>query len=155
MLDRLKTLPLTIFLTILIWMYAEGQFSSTQQSDLTIDGVPIWVSGPPDILARYNVEVTPRIVTLRLSGPSNLVEETRKRINSDPATPRFFAFLDLTPQDRSQPPDVSVSRTLRCILPDGFSLQPFPPQASFRLLEKTPPPPATGPATSASQLNFR
>ena len=32
MLDRLKSLPLTIILTILIWMYAEAQFTSTQDN---------------------------------------------------------------------------------------------------------------------------
>jgi hypothetical protein len=35
MLKHLKTLPLTIILTILIWMYAEAEFTSTQ------DGVPV------------------------------------------------------------------------------------------------------------------
>ena len=32
MLDRLKSLPLTIFLTILVWMYAEAQFATTQDN---------------------------------------------------------------------------------------------------------------------------
>ena len=31
MLDRLKSFPLTIILTILIWMYAESQFTATQE----------------------------------------------------------------------------------------------------------------------------
>jgi hypothetical protein len=34
MLERLKSLPLTIFLTILIWMYAESQVR-LQNDDLT------------------------------------------------------------------------------------------------------------------------
>jgi hypothetical protein len=35
MLDRLKSLPLTIVLTILVWMYAEAQFTSHRE-DITV-----------------------------------------------------------------------------------------------------------------------
>src|ERR1041384_2873302 len=49
MLGRLKTLPLTIILTVLIWMYAEAQFTSSRE-DVRIS---VRITSPsPDITLR-------------------------------------------------------------------------------------------------------
>src|ERR1041384_1839443 len=42
MLGRLKTLPLTIILTVLIWMYAEAQFTSSRE-DVRISALTLRV----------------------------------------------------------------------------------------------------------------
>lgn len=77
MFERLKSLPLTILLTLLIWAYAEAQFTSTQQD------VPINVrvaSNSPDYALRVMDPVTKRfsnilnfIVTLQ--GPRNQIDQ--------------------------------------------------------------------------------
>jgi len=70
MLDRLKSLPLTIILTVLIWMYAESQVNSVRSdASMTVAGVPVWVSGPPEVLAKYDVALDPATVSVKVSGP--------------------------------------------------------------------------------------
>src|ERR1043166_5123927 len=49
--DRLKSLPLTIILTVLIWMYAEAQFTSVQP-DVKLN-VQV-ISPSPDVSLRVH-----------------------------------------------------------------------------------------------------
>jgi hypothetical protein len=123
-----------------------------QQGVLGVGDVPIWVSGPPGLLSRYNIEVTPQSVGLMLSGPSALVDATRQRLSGGPKGAGISAYLDLTPEDHPEPGGVPVRRALRYILPDGLSLLQSPPEASFKLTEKTP---ATTPTATTTQPGTR
>jgi hypothetical protein len=123
----------------------------TQQGVLNISDVPIWISGPPSLLARYDAQVTPRSVSLVLSGPTALMESTRQRLTGGPLAAGISAYLDLTPEDR--PTTTTVRRSLRYIIPEGLTLVQAPTDASFRLSDILPSPPATSATTSASQPN--
>jgi hypothetical protein len=75
LLDRLKSLPLTIILTILIWMYAEAQFASSEEG-LTV--LPRVVSRDPESAARI---VTPADGAFRITveGSRGQVERFRQQ----------------------------------------------------------------------------
>src|SRR5690242_5739311 len=99
MLERLKTLPLTMVLTILIWMYAEAQTTNplsglfgppmvpqtqpaTERTEtLRVPQVPVWVAGPPEMLAGSRAEVTPGAVDVTVVGPAGEIERIRTTIN--------------------------------------------------------------------------
>ncbi len=92
MLDRLKSLPLTIILTILIWMYAESQFTATQE------GLPVTLSVAAT--SRYNVEVLdkqgdgkyhPSVpLHITIEGPKSQVERLyQEAIRVLPQDPEF------------------------------------------------------------------
>ena len=119
-----------------IWV-KPGQGSATvrvrraQQGVLNVNDVPIWVSGPPGLLARYDAEVTPQSVTVVLSGPSTLMDAARQRLTGGPAAAGISVYLDLTPEDR--PDTAAKRRTLRYIVPEGLSLLQAPRDAAFKL----------------------
>jgi hypothetical protein len=134
-----------------------GQGSATvrlrraQQGDLSVGDVPIWISGPPSLLAHYEVDVTPQSLTLVLSGPSALVDATRQRLSGGAKAAGISAYLDLTPDDR---PDTSATRRkLRYTVPEGLSLLRAPTDAAFRLRETSSPAPATTTSATASRPN--
>jgi|GEM_PF-3497452 len=168
MLSRLKTLPLTIVLTILIWMYAESQQStldySTTRDDritntstqgcgaehrlkrATINDLPVWVSGPPDAVARYQIELYPRVLkSLVVSGSPAAIQALLQRMaprsggesTVDPTASQILAYLDITSDDR--PSQNRVTRPLRYTLPEGLTLQQYPSDIDFRLIDRPSP----------------
>ena len=91
MLDRLKSLPLTIVLTILIWMYAESQFTATRENlqvSLTIAATPQYVVDMQDVEGdkEYHKTVAVRIT---LQGARDKVEKIYQQqmgvVTPDPA----------------------------------------------------------------------
>jgi hypothetical protein len=133
-----------------------GQGSATvrvrrvRQSVLNVSDVPIWVSGPPSLLTRYKVDVTPQSVALVLSGPNSLLDAARARLTSGGAKAAgISAYLDLLPDDK---PDGSANRrNLRYIIPEGLSIVQAPPDATFKLGEIAATATATAPAATRTQ----
>ncbi len=110
-----------------------------QQSSVAVNAVPIWVSGPPAVLARYDVEVTPTAVNLILSGSGAQVDGLRQRLEGGGAPAAgIYVYLDLTPEDRPAVP--GARRGLRYVYPEGLTLLQSPPDAAFKLSEKPPTP---------------
>lgn len=130
MLDRLKSLPLTIFLTLLIWMYAESQGNPGHSEVLTLESVPVLISAPPDVLSQYEVVLETRYVRLTLTGTQNQIESIRNR---PPSENGVYAYLDVLPRDR---PSVDLTyRTLRFVTPPDTAVMELPSRAAFRLVE--------------------
>jgi len=130
MLERLKSLPLTIVLTILIWMYAESQVNSSHAIlHLSVD-VPVRVTGSPNMLARYDVTINPQVVALSLTGPPEQIDALRR----EAPVQGVYAYLDLSPDDR--PAGISIPRQLRIDLPAGVTLDQPGIIVSFRLETK-------------------
>jgi hypothetical protein len=109
----------------------------TQQGLLSVNDVPIWVSGPPSLLARFNVDVTPRSVALVLSGPNPLMDATRQKLTGGPKAAGISAYLDLNSDDR--PSSTASRRRLRYVIPDGLTLVQAPTDAAFKLSETSVP----------------
>jgi hypothetical protein len=132
MLDRLKSLPLTIILTVLIWMYAESQVTMVRSDDsLTVASVPVWVSGPPEELAQYNVTVEPQTIPVTVTGmPAHIEAMRASRLEQT----SIHVYLDITEEDR--PTGVMVYRLVRYVPPQGITVtQPSVP-VGFRLTAK-------------------
>ena len=118
MFERLKSLPLTIVLTILIWMYAESQVNSTQTvAQTTIRNIPVWVSGPPEMLARYDVKLYPATVDIVISGTPDQIVSLRDRTHLPPGV---YAYLDIAYDDR--PGSTLMYRPVRFVLPTGVNV---------------------------------
>ena len=132
--ERLKTLPLTIFLTILIWMYAEAQVNSVSRVTATVPNIPVWVSAPPEILNKYDVQIEPASVRLIVSGEAGTIDALRKRIEAGDQDLGIHAILDVNADDHPSP--AYSSRSVRCPTPEGLTLQEKPPNVSFRLQER-------------------
>jgi len=147
MLSRLKTLPLTIILTILIWMYAESQrhtaeLAGTQNHNAghqpreqviaeTIHNLPIFVSGPPDVIAHYQIELYPNVLqSLVISGSPTTLQTLRQRSIAS----QIHAYLDITEDDH--PTQNRISRPLRYSLPEGITLLRHPCEIEFQLTER-------------------
>jgi len=133
MLDRLKSLPLTIVLTILIWMYAESQVTSPQgTARLDVKGVPVLAAGAPDVLSPVHVEVEPRTVDLIVSGPQEAIDRLHNRIvRSGVKSSGIFAYLDIDAND--EPDGRMIRRQLRYSLPDGVMLYAAPADVTCRI----------------------
>ena len=126
-LDRLKSLPLTIGLTLLIWLYAESQVRPTQNaSEMEIE-VPVWVAGPPDIINDNDVIVDPRVVKVTIAGTQEALNKLDKRM--------VGAYLDVDWGDR----DVTTMtrKALRVTAPSGLTVA-RPVEVNFKLSEKAP-----------------
>ncbi|MCL2640625.1 MAG: hypothetical protein FWD53_07265 [Phycisphaerales bacterium] len=140
MLSRLKTFPLTIVLTILIWMYAEAQFASkhaTITETEALHDLPVWVSGPPEVVERYKIELHPPFLkSLTVSGSPAVIQSLRQRMASgtNSTASKVHAYLDITADD--QPSEGRVTRSLRYTLPPGLTLLKYPGEVDFRLVEK-------------------
>ncbi len=96
--DRLKSLPLTIVLTVLIWMYAEAKFTATQDNvHLTLQGAsPL---GQVELRGAdsQNEAFAPRLTVLvTIEGPNNqvnrLYEDSLREQQEVP-----FSTLDFVP----------------------------------------------------------
>lgn len=139
MLQRLKSLPLTIVLTILIWMYAESQVNSSHGEDhLTIPNIPVWVSGPPDKLAQYEVSVNPTSVSVKVVGTTEQIDALRH----ESPIQGVYAYVAITPDD--YPAGIAVSRQLQLDLPPGVT-PAEPVLVSFRMTAKSTASAASGP----------
>jgi hypothetical protein len=100
MFNRLKSLPLTIVLTVLIWMYAEAQFTNTQENvqlnvklltpspDLAVRAIDPVRNRPGDII---NAVVT-------LQGPRNELDAIFQQSQGVPD--EEFASLAYQPRQR-------------------------------------------------------
>jgi hypothetical protein len=141
MLERLKSLPLTIVLTLLIWMYAESQVGVRSDSILTLPAISVWVSGPPQVLAQYDVKVDPQTVSVSVTGTPAQIKALR-RVSAGQTG--IHAYLDITEDDR--PTAVYVYRQVRYVTPQGIAANQPPESVGFRLVPKAPP--ATGAATN-------
>jgi hypothetical protein len=116
--------------------------------------VPVWTSGPPSLLARYDVEIRPRVVNVTVAGSPAALAAWHDARNSPAGAGGggggVHAYLDLSPDDL--PSETPIRRRLRYTLPDGLTLQDAPPDADFRLTAKptpTPPPAPTSAPTTA------
>jgi hypothetical protein len=108
----------------------------------TVPDVQIWASGPPSLLARYDVTIQPRSVRVTLAGSPAAIAAFHDNRN----VPGVHAYVDLTPDDR--PSDALIRRHVRYTLPDGLSLRDAPPDVEFRLTEKPASAPAPAPASA-------
>ena len=147
MFERLKSLPLTIVLTILIWMYAESQVNSTHSiAHLTVD-VPVRVTGSPETLARYDVAINPQDASLNLTGPPEQIDALRR----ETPVQGVYAFLDLNSDDRpagasllansaSTSPRASPSTSPASSSPSAWRTNPSPPPPTSRPSMRAPPP---------------
>ncbi len=142
MFERLKSLPLTIVLTILIWMYAESQVNSTRTEDrLTLPNVPVCINGPADELAQFQVSVDPPSVSVAVSGTSDQIDVLRHQTPAEGVYPGVYAYVAITADDH--PAGTYVSRQLHVELPLGVALAGPPPVVSFRMIAR-PRPAAAG-----------
>jgi hypothetical protein len=130
MLDRLKSLPLTVALTLLIWLYAESQVPTNPEvATRVISGVEVWPAGPlTEILNDYDLIITPQWVDVTLTGSSDVLDSLPRR--------SVTAYLDIEPRDVDS--TVEKSRRLRIIAPSGVNVVQ-PRDVRFRLIEKVPP----------------
>ena len=134
MFDRLKSLPLTILLTILIWMYAESQVTSARnESRLEVDNVPIWISGPPELLSNHQVVAEPKSVNIVIAGPKEQIDVMRRLPMGQDG---IYAYVDIEPTDRPSPN--FAYRPLRFVTPPGTSVVQVP-DVGFRILDGTRP----------------
>ena len=129
MLDRLKSLPLTVALTLLIWLYAESQVPiNPEAATRVISGVEVWPAGPlTEILDRYELVITPQWVDVTLTGTSDVLDALPRR--------SVTAYLDIEPRDVDS--TVEKTRRLRIIAPSGVNVVQ-PRDVKFRLIEKIP-----------------
>ena len=111
MFNRLKSLPLTILLTILIWMYAESQFTATQEG-LTLT---LQVASPN---ADYSVRLVdptdskPRSalpLSLTVQGSQSVVERLRQQLLGLIAPDEDLANLAFVPPVTVLRPDSDKS----------------------------------------------
>jgi hypothetical protein len=145
MFDRLKSLPLTILLTILIWMYAESQVNSTRaEAKLTVKDIPVWVSGPPSVLAANDITVEPKTVEVTVVGTPDLIDTLNQRATTGGQSTGIHAFVDLTPDDKPAPGVVSY-RSPRIVTPAGLTLLQAPERVGFRMVASATTKPETKP----------
>src|SRR4051812_47612235 len=132
MFDRLNSLPLTIVLTILIWMYAESQVNSTPgTARLMVENVPVLVSGAPEVVSPVQVDIVPRTITLTVTGPQELIDRLRSRITRGGVkSSGIFAYLDIDSGDL--PSGQMVRRQLRFSFPEGIQLYEAPSEVTCR-----------------------
>jgi hypothetical protein len=103
----------------------------------TVPDVPVWVAGPPSILAHYNVELRPKSVRVTVSGSASAISALRQQLLLPPDSVNpipshgIHAYVDLTPEDR--PSDSFATRKLRYVLPENLTLQEAPQSIDFRL----------------------
>ncbi len=110
-----------------------------QQETVAVPDVPVWVSGPPGLLGRYDVTVVPKALRVTVAGSSPVIEQLRKQLaggvgqQNAAANVGVRAYLDIYPDDL-----VSVGtsrRRVRFMLPDGLTVQSGA-EVEFRLLER-------------------
>jgi hypothetical protein len=105
-----------------------------------VPDVPVWVSGPPALLARYDVDVKPKFISVTVSGTEPAIRGLKDKLtNSSRGTgggdEGIHAYLDVSLEDR--PASSYTRRHVRYVLPDGLTVQDAPTDVEFRLVEIT------------------
>jgi hypothetical protein len=122
-----------------------------------VSDVPVWVSGPPALLARYDVDLRPKFVPVIVSGGDPAIQALNSRLNNSPrgtggGDQGIHAYLDVSLDDR--PTTNYLRRPLRYVLPEGLSVQEAPGDVEFRLVQVGAAPntaPAPTPPASPSR----
>jgi hypothetical protein len=104
--------------------------------------IPVWVAGPPALLAKYDVELRTKTVKVTVAGSQPAIEALRQAmlpkpgVVVNPAMPSHGvrAYLDLTAEDR--PSEGFTARRVRYIFPEGLTLQEAAADVEFRLVVK-------------------
>ena len=127
-LDRLKSLPLTIALTLLIWVYADTQVRTEPEhtSQIVVE-VPVVIAAPMEIINNSDVYVEPQNVNVTLTGTREALNGMDKRM--------VTAYLDLDWGDRGI--GSMTRKTLRVTVPNGIIVA-HPVEVNFKVIEKTP-----------------
>lgn len=107
-----------------------------QQAMLQIPDVPVWLSGPPGLLGRYEVEIQPRVVTVSVAGTTVAIEALRSRLETGSIrSAGVLAYLDIPADDV---PGTTMRRRVRFVLPEGLTQLNVPGEVSYRLVERVP-----------------
>jgi hypothetical protein len=141
--DRITVTPAQTEVTLTI--------AKRQAVTQLVPDVPVWVSGPPALLARYDVDLRPKFVPMIVSGSDPAIQGLKNKLANSPrgtggGDQGIHAYLDVSLDDR--PTTTYLRRPLRYVLPDGLSVQEAPGDVEFRLVQLGPAP-NTAPATSA------
>lgn len=100
---------------------------------LTLRDLPVFVSGPPTMLAKYTVQIKPEQVSVEVAGPPAAIDHLAAAMNTA-TEPPARAYLDLLAEDQPGP---AVRRRVRLTLPEGIhTVQGGRDSVEFRLLER-------------------
>jgi hypothetical protein len=100
----------------------------------TIRSVPIWIDGPPDLMARYHVELTSPVLTnVKVTGPSDQIDA----VNRPDFSPKPHALLEIHNDDE---PGKPLERVLQFALPPDLRVNEDVSQQKigFRLVDNHP-----------------
>ncbi|MGN6368046.1 MAG: hypothetical protein ACTHN5_07285 [Phycisphaerae bacterium] len=145
--DRVIVTPAQVEVTLTV--------SKRETVTQLVPDVPVWVSGPPALLARYDVDLRPKFLPVTVSGTDPAIQALKTKLASSPrgtggGDQGIHAYIDISLEDR--PSTKFTRRPLRYVLPDGLSVQEAPTDVEFRLVEiaapHASPTTATAPATS-------
>jgi hypothetical protein len=105
-----------------------------QQETAVLPAVPVWVSGPPGVLGKYDVNVKPAALRVSVTGAAAAVRGLRGRLGAD-ATGGVRAYLDVAPEDAA---GVALHRRVRFMLPEGLTVQAGADrvEVEFKLVER-------------------
>ncbi|HUO10300.1 MAG TPA: hypothetical protein VM008_18480 [Phycisphaerae bacterium] len=139
--DRVIVTPAQVDVTLTV--------SKREAVTHVVPDVPVWVSGPPALLARYDVDLRPKFVSVAVSGSESAIQSLKDMLaksvrGTGGGDQGIHAFLDVSLDDR--PAATFTHRSVRYVLPDGLIVQDAPPDVEFRLVEVN----GTQPAGSAA-----
>jgi len=107
------------------------------QRAVPIPDVAVWISGPPTVLSKYDIEIQPPTVSVTVSGGTTAIDALRHRLEAGGSkSSGVYAYLDVTAEDR---PETGSRRRLRYVLPEGLNQVSVPTEIGFRMIEKAPP----------------
>lgn len=113
----------------------QARTADQKAAALALDDIPVWVSGPSSMLARYQVVLEPRFVKIDLTGTPEALQRVRNLAATMPrgeASHGVRAFLDLDVADNA---NASLRpRSVRWALPEGLEAIGTPPVVQFRLV---------------------
>ena len=142
--DRVVVTPADVEVTLTV--------SRRETVTQLVPDVPVWISGPPALLARYDVDLRPKFVPVTISGTDPAIQAFRARLANSPrgtggGDQGIHAYLDVSLEDHPSPASAAyMRRPLRYVLPDGLSVQEAPADVEFRLVDVgATPAPATSP----------
>jgi hypothetical protein len=106
-----------------------------QQETAVLPAVPVWVSGPPGVLGKYDVSVKPAALRVAVTGLSGAVKGLRERMAGGDATGGVRAYLDVAPEDSV---GAVLHRRVRFMLPEGLMVQAGADrvEVEFKLVER-------------------
>ncbi len=136
--DRVVVSPQQVTLTLTI--------PQQREQSVEVPEVPVRIAAPPELLARYTIEIRPKSVRVTVAGPDKLLERIRTALaqGGQDTDTKIRAYVDLEPGDK--PSDAFTSRPLRYVYPPGLELRQTPDHVEFRLV--APAPPDTAPAST-------